>query len=191
MAKAVQIHLNVASEPFGRRRAFWLAAWASALLLTLVAVWLMAVYFLHGRGTADNQQEAALRAQLSALQAEEAQLRGKLAEPGNEQVLARSQFLNQLLYRKGISWTRTFADLEEVLPPRVLVVFVRPEVTFENTVLLDMQVGAETPADFIELLKVLEESQAFGSPDVRSTSPPSENSPLFQYRLLVSYDQQL
>lgn len=191
MAKAVQIHLNVASEPFGRRRAFWLAAWASALLLTLVAVWLMAVYFLHGRGTGDNQQEAALRAQLSALQAEEAQLRGKLAEPGNEQVLARSQFLNQLLYRKGISWTRTFADLEEVLPPRVLVVFVRPEVTFENTVLLDMQVGAETPADLIELLKVLEGSQAFGSPDVRSTSPPSENSPLFQCRLLVSYDQQL
>jgi Tfp pilus assembly protein PilN len=191
MAKAVQIHLNVASEPFGRRRAFWLAAGASALVLTLVAVWLMAVYFLHGSGTGDNQQEAALRAQLSALQAEETQLRGKLAEPGNEQVLARSQFLNQLLYRKGISWTRTFADLEEVLPPRVLVVFVRPEVTFENTVLLDMQVGAETPADLIELLKVLEESQAFGSPDVRSTSPPSENSPLFQCRLLVSYDQQL
>jgi type IV pilus assembly protein PilN len=191
MSKVVQIHLNVASKPFGRRRAFWLAAWGSALLLTLVAVWFMSVYFLQGRRTADDQDETALRAQLNALQAEESQLLGKLAEPGNEQVLARSQFLNQLLYRKGISWTRTFADLEEVLPPRVLVVFVRPEVTHDNNVLLDMQVGAETPADFIELLKVLEESQAFGSPDVRSTAPPSENSPLFQYRLLVSYDQKL
>jgi type IV pilus assembly protein PilN len=188
----LKIHLNLATQPFGHRRAFWLAAGATAFLLTVLAVWLVTIYAGNGRGLREiGPSEIELRAQLSALQAEETQLRNKLDQPGNEQVLARSQFLNQLLHRKGISWTRTFADLEEILPPRVRVISVRPEVTLDNSVLLDMQVGAEKPEDFIELLKVLEGSDWFGSPDMRSFSPPTDNNPLFQYRVLVNYEQQL
>jgi type IV pilus assembly protein PilN len=188
----VKVHLNLATQPFGHRRVFWLATGASAILLAVVAAWLVTIYLRHGRGLREmNPSESELRAELSALQAEEIQLRNKLNQPGNEQVLARSLFLNQLLHRKGISWTRTFADLEEILPPRVRVVSIRPEVTIDNNVLLDMQVGAEKPEDCIELLQVLERSDWFGSPDVRSFSPPTDNNPLFQYRVLVSYEQQL
>ncbi len=187
----MKIHLNLATQPFGHRRVFWLATGASAILLTVAAAWLVTIYLRNGRGGEMGGSESEMRAQLSALQAEEIQLRNKLNQPGNEQVLARSQFLNQLLHRKGISWTRTFADLEEILPPRVQVISVRPEVTLDNNVLLDMQVGAEKPGDFIELLKVLEASDWFGSPDMRSFSPPTDNNPLFQYRVLVSYEQQL
>ena len=69
-----------------------------------------------------------------------------------------------------------------VLPPRVQVVFVRPEVTFENSVLLDMQVGAETPADFIELLKVLEES-------LLQQVPKDEIRPLLEPLLALADDR--
>jgi len=188
----VKIHLNLATQPFGHRRMFWLATGISAILLTLAAAWLVTIYARNGSSNREiGPSESELRAQLSALQTEEAQLRNKLNQPGNEQVLARSLFLNQLLHRKGISWTRTFADLEEILPPRVRVISVRPEVTFDNSVLLDMQVGAEKPEDCIELLQVLEASDWFGSPDVRSFSPPTDNNPLFQYRVLVNYEQRL
>ncbi len=118
-------------------------------------------------------------------------MQSMLQDPANSIVLERSLFLNQLLQRKGISWTRTFADLEVVLPPRVQVMQIRPEVTLESMVHLDMQVGAETPADFIEFLKALEQSDIFEAPDLRGSSPPSENQPLFRYQLSVSYDQQL
>jgi type IV pilus assembly protein PilN len=188
----VKIHLNLATQPFGRRRAFWLASGAAAVFLGLLAVWLVTIYLRSGSPEQEmGPSESELRAGLSALQTEETQLRSKLNQPGNEQVLARSQFLNQLLHRKGISWTRTFADLEAILPPRVRVISVRPEVNIDNSVLLDMQVGAEKPEDCIELLQVLEGSDWFKSPDVRSFSPPTDNNPLFQYRVLVSYEQQL
>ena len=36
-------------------------------------------------------------------------------------MLERSVFLNALLYRKGISWTRIFADLEKVVPHNVRI----------------------------------------------------------------------
>ena len=39
-----------------------------------------------------------------------------LRQPENAEVLERSLFLNALLYRKGISWTRIFADLEKSFP---------------------------------------------------------------------------
>ena len=106
-------------------------------------------------------------------------------------MLERSLFLNELLYRKGVSWTKTFADLELIFPPRVRVEQIRPEITPDNKVLLDMTVGAETRPDFIELLKVLEESDIFGTPDVRGSSPPTEQDPIFKYRLMVRYEQQL
>ena len=48
--------------------------------------------------------------------AEQAQLDAVLRKPENAEVLERSVFLNALLVRKGISWTRIFADLEKVLP---------------------------------------------------------------------------
>ncbi|MCH7664656.1 MAG: hypothetical protein IH936_01805 [Acidobacteria bacterium] len=122
------------------------------------------------------QRENDFRAELRKLQLEEARYRSALAEDKNAQVLARSLFLNQLLVRKGISWTRTFADLEEIFPPRVRMIQVRPELDAENKVLLEMIVGAETRPDFIELLIALEKSSAFGNPDVRGSSPPTDTS---------------
>ena len=38
-----------------------------------------------------------------------------LRQPQNAEVLDRSVFLNDLLMRKGVSWTRIFSDLENVL----------------------------------------------------------------------------
>jgi type IV pilus assembly protein PilN len=137
------------------------------------------------------RREAELRAQLTKLGGAEAEARRTLQDPANAPVLERSLFLNELLYRKGISWTRTFADLEKILPPRVLMMSIRPEVTTDHKVRLEMQVGAESGADFIEFLKALESSELFGPATPGAYSPPNENEPLFRYQLTVDYEQQL
>jgi hypothetical protein len=54
-----------------------------------------------------------------------------------------------------------------------------------------MQVGAEARGDFVEFLKALETSDLFGRLDVRGSSPPTENQPLWRYQLTVQYDQRL
>ena len=188
----MRLELNLATKPFGRRRLFWVSASSAGMMLLGIAAALVTLY-VQNREPAPRfvLQEAELRSQLRALQAEEADLKRKFTEPANAEVLERSLFLNELLYRKGISWTRTFSDLELIFPPRVRVEQIRPQVTPDNDVLLEMTVGAETRPDFIDLLKVLEESEVFGTPDVRGSSPPTEQDPVFKYRLLVRYEQQL
>ena len=50
-------------------------------------------------------------------------------------MLERSLFLNTLIERKAISWTKIFADLEKVMPYNVRLVSVRlPEVDSHNQV---------------------------------------------------------
>ena len=186
------VHLNLASRPFGQSRLFWLASGLAAVILGSVAVWLVSTYTMNSEPSPElAAREIQLQAELQQLSAEEAQLRGNLVTDETIDVYDRSHFLNQLLVRKGVSWTQTFRDLETTLPPRVLMMQVRPAVTDESQVQLEMQVGAETWADFIEFVEALEGSEMFGPPEVRGYNPPNENVAYHRYQLTVRYDQQL
>jgi type IV pilus assembly protein PilN len=188
----LKIQLNLASQPFRRERLFWVSAGANAIALLAIAGLLLLQYASHAELPPEQiAMETKLRAEMARLSAEERQVNEELGDAANEEVLERSMFLNQLITRKGISWTRTFADLEKVLPPKVLMMQIRPEVTATNNVVLEMQVGAETGGDFIEFLKALESSELFGRLAVRGSSPPTENQPLWRYQLTVQYEQRL
>jgi len=188
----MRVELNLATQSFGNRRPFWVACGMAGLVLAAVAVVLIVQYSRNYEvSPVFLRREAELRAELSKLTTVESEARRTLQDPANAPVLERSLFLNELLFRKGISWTRTFADLENILPPRVLMMTIRPEVTADNQVRLEMQVGAESGADFIEFLKALESSELFGPATLGGYSPPNENQPLFRYQLTVNYEQQL
>lgn len=188
----MRVELNLATQSFGNRRPFWLASGMAGLILAAVAVLLIVEYSgSHDVSPAFLRREAALRAELVKLMSAEGEARRTLLDPANAPVLERSMFLNELLLRKGISWTRTFADLEKILPARVLMMSIRPEVTADNQVRLEMQVGAESGTDFIEFLKALESSELFGPATLGGYSPPNENQPLYRYQLTVNYEQQL
>lgn len=188
----MRVDLNLATRPFGRSRLFWTASAAIGVLLLLITAGLLYSFWRSGKLPPElAAKEEQLRAELTQLSSEESQSSSALRQPETLQVYDRSYFLNQLLTRKGISWTRTFGDLEQVLPPRVLMMQIRPEVTFENKIRLEMQVGAEELADFIEFLKALESSEVFGSPIVRGFNPPTDSEPYYRYQLMVEYEQQL
>ena len=122
---------------------------------------------------------------------EQAQLDAVLRQPANAEVLERSVFLNTLLYRKGISWTKILADLEKTLPAKVRVLNIRPYVVGRNQVTLDMLVGAESGGPVIELYKALERSELFGAVSPQTMIPPSQSEPLYRYRFTVNYAQKL
>ncbi len=188
----MRVDLNLAGRPFGRSRLFWLLAGLGGALAGWAALWLITTFVMNRDPSPElAAAEQRLEAQLQQVSAEEATLRSQLGTPETMDVYDRSHFLNQLLVRKGISWTRTFRDIETTLPPRVLMMQLRPAVTEENQVELEMQVGAETPGDFIELLKALEGAEMFQAPEVRGYNPPNENMPYHRYQLTVRYDQQL
>jgi len=188
----LKVSLNLATKPLGRDRVFYVAATLAGIALVVIAVVMGTILVRsYQRSPELTRQESEYRRQLTALAQRQAQLETVLRRPENSIVLERSIFLNQLLYRKGISWTRTFADLEQLMPPRVRLISVRPQINPENEVSLDMQVGTETREAFVEFLKGLEGSELFRFPVLHGDSPPTENQPLFRFRVTVIYDQKL
>jgi Tfp pilus assembly protein PilN len=192
MSQLPHLNINLASEPFRKDRALIVASGVVAGLL-LILLGLLSVTIVREREAARESRAriAGLEAQLRTVQKEEARLQAQLREPANETVLDRSVFLNALLLRKGISWTKLFSDLADIMPHSVRLVSVRPFVTPDNRVQLEMIVGAQDPAPVIDLLKRLEASSVFGSTTVQAEQPPSQNEPLFRYRVSVNYAQKL
>lgn len=188
----VKIPINLASDPFRRDRPILIASAATAVLLAGVLAMLLSIVFSQREAARESREMLArLEGQLRTLNAEYARLEGELRQPGNVAVLDRNAFLNLLLQRKGISWTRMFSDLEAVFPGSVRLVAIRPYVTADNRVQLDMVVGAQSPEPVIELLQKLETSPVFGATSLLSSQPPSQNEPLYRYRVSVNYAQKL
>ena len=186
------ISLNLASRPFGRHRALYLAAGLAGSALIAAAILMVTSYARSYRRSPEMERMTVQhRRELEALKEKQSRLEAVLRRQENSAVLTRSIFLNQLLLRKGISWTRTFSDLEQLMPPRVRLIGLRPQLTPDNEITLDLEVGTETREAFLEFLMGLESSTLFRSPELRSDSPPTENQPLYRFRMSVIYEQKL
>jgi type IV pilus assembly protein PilN len=186
----LRVPINLASEPFRRDRPVLVASTATGLLLVGLLGLLVSLSVMErGQATETNRTIARLEGQLRTLALEQARLEAVLRQPQNAEVLERNLFLNNLLYRKGISWTRIFDDLAKVVPHNVRLISVRPQVNAQNEVLLDMVVGAESGPPVVEMLRRLESAPQFGATSVHTTMPPSQSEPLLRYRLSVNYAQ--
>jgi len=190
---ALRVPINLASEPFRRDRPLLVGSAVLAVALTLLLIYQVLTIVSERRQAADiriaiDRQSAQLR----SIAAQQGKLNATLRMPVNSEVMERSLFLNTLIQRKAISWTRIFADLEKVMPYNVKLVSVRlPEVDQNNQVLLDMVVGAQTVPPILELFKKLEDSPQFGNTSVQSSAPPSQTDPFYRYHVTVTYAQKL
>jgi type IV pilus assembly protein PilN len=198
MKTPLPVAINLASVPFRRERADVTAfAILSALLFCSLCVFICLILLARSQASDIRRQIARQELQLAALRRQQGQYSSVLSKPENANAFANSVFLNQIIARRGVSWTRVFEDLGTVLPPSVELQGIRlPQVDSEETngvnrVQLDMIVGATRPESMITLLKNLEKSALFGSASLVSVTPPSQNDPLYKYRVTVPYDQKL
>jgi type IV pilus assembly protein PilN len=190
---AIQVPINLATEPFRRDRPMLVASAALGLLLAvLLGFEVTTITSERHQGADIHVTIDRLNAQLRGITGEQAKLTALLRRPENAEVLERSLFLNTLIDRKAISWTKLFADLEKVVPYNVRLVSVRlPEVDSDNRVLLDMVVGAKDVQPILELVRHLEAAPQFGETNVQTSTPPSQTDPFFRYHVVVSYAQKL
>jgi hypothetical protein len=190
---AIQVPINLATEPFRRDRPVLVATAALALLLTIfLGIEVKTIVSERREGAVIHVTINRLNTQLRGITNEQAKLNALLRRPENAEVMERSLFLNSLIDRKAISWTKLFADLEKVVPYNVRLVSVRlPEMDSDNRVLLDMVVGAKERPELLELVTRLEAAPQFGETNVQSTTPPSQTEPFYRYHVVVSYAQKL
>jgi GAF domain-containing protein len=189
----MRVHINLATEPFRRDRPMLVASVAcGAVLVALLGLLVFLILSERGRQTETREAVAKLNSELRAISAEQTRLDSTLRQPMNAEVLERSLLLNSLIQRKSISWTKLFADIEGVKPDNVRLIQVRlPQINTRNEVTLDMEVGAKDQGPVIEFLKRLQDSPLFGPTNLSRASPPTQNEPLWRYRVMVSYGQKL
>ena len=188
----MKIPINLSSQPFRRDRAMLVASIAVGVLLVASLAALIMLANADSAQLADVRKDVnQLRSQIAAAGKQQADFEAVIRKPENAQVLELSVFLNTLLSRKGISWTRILADLEKNKPANVRVLNIQPYVTGRNQVVLSLQVGAETPEPVILFYKALESSDVFGGVTPNVYQPPSQAEPLYRYRFTVNYAQKL
>lgn len=188
----MKVTINLASEPFRRDRP--LIAGSIAVGVLLLGALFMFIYLAASERIRAGEARgsiAKLERQIQGMSREQARLESVLRQPQNAEVLERSVFLNSLLLRKGISWTKIFEDLEKVTPHDVRLITVRPQLNASNELLLDMVVGSQATEPVNTFIMHLESSPVFGITTVHNSQPPSQTEPLFRYRISVNYAQTL
>jgi type IV pilus assembly protein PilN len=165
----MRIDINLASLPYEDARQFWMR-WGTALgalgLLTLILL------VLDITGFVDAHRDHVAMAQKQAMIADRDRLRAEadkiLNQPENRTTRDESRYLNELIERKAFSWTRVLENLEKVMPPRVHLVSISPELDEENELVLKMTVAGDSRDRAIELAKRMEESRRFVQTEIKT-----------------------
>jgi len=140
----MRLDINLASQPYEDAQQFWMrwgAAVGAVALLTLVLLTLDITGWVNAR------RDRAAIAEKEAMIADRDRLRVEaeriLNLPENRTTRDESQFLNQLIERKAFSWTRVLESLEKVMPPRVHLIGISPELDEDNRLALKMSVAGD------------------------------------------------
>ena len=125
----MRLDINLASQPYEDARQFWIR-WGSAValiaILTLALIAETALSWVYAHK--DQKTIASYRALIAERDRERSSAEAVLNKPENRTTRDRSHFLNELIERKAFSWTQVFQDLERIMPARLHVVSMHPEL---------------------------------------------------------------
>ncbi len=158
----MRLDINLASQPYEDSREFWLrwgTGLAGAVILTLALLTITITGWVAARH--DHGKIAELRSAIAQRDHTRAQAEAYLNQPENRSTRDQSQFLNELIERKSFSWTRVLEDLEKVMPTRVHLVSIHPELDEDNQLALKMVVAGDSRERAIELARRMEDSRRF------------------------------
>lgn len=158
----MRLDINLATYPYEDSRRFWFR-WGGAL--AMLGILTAGLLYHTGREWVDARKDHLIRAQyqqqIASRDEEVADANALMNLPQNRSIRDRSQFLNDLFYRKSFSWTQVFEQLEQVMPPRVHVVSITPELTSDNELAIKLVVAGDSHDRALELVRKMEESQHF------------------------------
>lgn len=167
----MRLDINLATHPYEDARRFWLR-WGGAVVVVGVLTLGLAYAAVTGWLTArkDRSLIGQTRNQIEERDREKSAAQALLNLPQNQNTRDRSQFLNDLFRRKAFSWTQVFEDMERVMPPRLHVVSIHPEMNPDNQLELKLTVGGDSRDRALELVRKME-----GSPHFQQTRIDQES----------------
>jgi len=165
----MNVRFNLASHPYENLRPrYALAGMALVLIAVLAALLVGRERQQRAETRSITQQMARFDQEMRDLAREQSELDEWLRRPEVQEIRDHSAFLNSLILRKSLSWTRMFLDLEEILPDRAQVTSIQRRTNRARQPELAISATADNMEPLVELLKNLESSSQFGSPAVQS-----------------------
>jgi len=185
----MRFDINLASQPYEDARQFWMR-WGTALgvgtLFTLVLLTLTIVGWFNARR--DHQTIAQIRAEIADRDRRRMEAERFLGLPENRTTRDESQVLNELIERKAFSWTLVLENLEKVMPARVHLVSIHPELDPDNQLAMKMTIAGDSRDRAIELMKRMEDSRRFSQTNMLSErSLESKNGDTEQFDIAAVY----
>jgi type IV pilus assembly protein PilN len=186
----MHVDINLASQPYEDARQFWLR-WGGGLVALGILTLLLLVMTVNGWVAArkDRQLIRQYEAQSAARDKEKADAQALLNLPQNSTTRDRSQFLNDLFQRKAFSWTKAFEDLEQVMPPRLHVVSIHPELAPDNELEIKLIVAGDSRDHALDLVSKMEASKHFHETyiDEESTNLSGASGDTVQFHITALY----
>ena len=181
-------NLNLASKPFSNRLLPWVL---TAVILFISVVGLVVVIQLT---TSINRDVASRSAAVNTMKQEEQALITKGEELKRQFSIDKQQALqaaHQLVDRKGFSWSRLFADLEDAVPDNVRVsrIAVR-DITRQGdqTVAdLDLAVFSKTSPNVLQMISDMNKSGIFDAKLVNQNLQKGRGESGSEFELAVVY----
>lgn len=167
----MRFEINLASQPYLDVKRFilrWSLGLVVLLIVTVVLVYAATSAVLSWRIT--ERRANVLRQQIAERDRQKKDAEGYLARPENREMRDRSQFLNSMIARKAFSWTEIFTDLETLVPARLHVLTLHPEVNEDNQLVLRLSVAGSSRDAAVELVRRMEHSPHFQSAQIDSES---------------------
>jgi type IV pilus assembly protein PilN len=186
----MRVDINLASQPYEDARQFWLR-WGGGLVALGILTLLLLVMTVNGwiGARKDRQLIRQYEAQSAARDKEKADALALLNLPQNSTTRDRSQFLNDLFQRKAFSWTKAFEDLEQVMPPRLHVVSIHPELAPDNELEIKLIVAGDSRDHALDLVSKMEASKHFHETyiDEESTNLSGASGDTVQFHITALY----
>lgn len=200
------LELNLASRPFRNNTPIWAA---HALLLAGViaaSAWNVHTYLRASRQVGEVEASiGSVERRMQELDGREQSATTAARAFDLKTMRIQAEKANDILLRRGLSWTQLFNLLEKIVPYEVRMTAIRPVYgtreaasrggrtsTFEGTVPVDVEGTAQSLEAFLELERALIVDPHFADVEpVRSESNPGASDVKFQLRFLYDPDGRL
>jgi type IV pilus assembly protein PilN len=173
----MRVDINLATHPYEDQRLFWMRWGTGVALLGILSAVLV---FWTIMGLLGARKDRALlmerQQQIAAREQEKSAAQALLNLPENRSTRDRSQFLNDLFRRKSFSWTKVLENLETLMPPRLHVTSIHPDLNSDNQLVLKMVVAGESRDRALDLVRKMEGSQRFQETQIEQETFSSGNS---------------
>ena len=165
----MRININLASQKYEDVRMFVSRAGVATLAMAVFTVVLAVLaWFNYASSRKSSAHIRELEQRINNLQQQRDKAVQVENQPENRVVMDENNYWNRQIKRRGFSWTQLFNDLQKIMPGRVYVISVAPELTPDNQLKLKMTIGGDSAEDLNTLVKKMEGSKKFRHTELKT-----------------------